>query len=381
MATAGLNRRPVAHDGAEDPQGFLGAVVRAAGAPGLVELEPGGPLLVTTLEESRTVLTSGDDFEPPFDVSRGGIRRGARTDRTIPLLDPVAVSRGAEVFAAELTDAEAAFTGPDLDTLDFLRAPVARSTTAALVHEADASAQERVAGLVLDWVDALGPVISAPRPPRRWSAVARAEHLTRRALITTLADLGCVDPPGLATALAAGIQVPIAAGAWCLTQLACRPALQQALRDDEALAMPVVWEALRLYPPSWLLPRISTRTVHLGGALVPAYRAVLVSPVLLGRLPQLVPGPADGCEPLDELSPSRWLQGGRRPGAWLPFGAGQHACPGRNLGLAQLSRLVTWSSGFDLSSPGPPAIDTTRGLSPRPSAISVGLRTHEAGGP
>jgi hypothetical protein len=378
VAAAGLNSRPHAHGGAEDPQGFLGAVVRAAGDAGPVELEPGGPLLVTTLEDSRTVLSSGDDFEVPFDVSRGAIRRGARTDRTIPLLDPSSVATGRRVFAEQLAEAEALFAGPDLDTLSFLRDAVARSTTAALVPEAGGARRERIANQVLVWIDALAPVISAERPPRRWSTVGRTERRARHSLIDDLTALGCADAPARATALAAGIQVPIAAGAWCLTQLACRPGLQRELRDDPALALPIVWEALRLYPPSWLLPRISTREVHLGEAVVPAYRAVLVSPVLLGRLPRLVPGPDQGCAPLDELAPSRWLQGDRRPGAWLPFGAGPHACPGRNLGLAQLTHLVTWSSEFELAAPGPPAIDTSRGLSPRPSTISVGLVTRDA---
>jgi cytochrome P450 len=104
---------------------------------------------------------------------------------------------------------------------------------------------------------------------------------------------------------------------------------------------------------------------------IPPYAPVLVSPVALGRLPELVPGPESGCSSLDELDPERWSNGEHRPGAWLPFGAGPHACPGRNLGLAQLTHLASWSSAFELASPGPPAVDTSRGLSPAPSRISV----------
>ena len=96
-----------------------------------------------------------------------------------------------------------------------------------------------------------------------------------------------------------------------------------------------------------------------------------MSPVALGRLPELVPGPQSGCSPLDELDPERWSHEGTPPGAWLPFGAGPHACPGRNLGLAQLTHLVSWASDFELASPGPPAVDTSRGLSPSPSVIGV----------
>jgi hypothetical protein len=39
--------------------------------------------------------------------------------------------------------------------------------------------------------------------------------------------------------------------------------------------------------------------------------------------------------------------------------------------MAQLTHLVGWVREFDLSSPGPPRIDTSRGLSPDPSRIDV----------
>jgi cytochrome P450 len=326
---------------------------------------------VTTLADSRTVLTRPVDFELPFDVSRQRLRRAEGPGKAAPPLSPAAVAVGRQTLLDELAAAEPSFSGSDLDTLVFLREPIARSTTAALVPEAEVESRDRIAGLVLAWIDALAPVISAARAPRRWSRVRRAEQRVRRTLVSSLADLGVHDPNGRATTLAAGIQVPIAAGAWCLTQLACRPDLRRRLHDDSGLALPFVWEILRLYPPTWLLPRISTRDYVLGGVSIPAYTPVLVSPVALGRLPELVPGPAAGCSPLAELDPDRWSQGAHRPGAWLPFGAGPHACPGRNLGLAQLTHLVTWSSGFDLSSPGPPTADTSRGLSPSPSVIGV----------
>ena len=103
---------------------------------------------------------------------------------------------------------------------------------------------------------------------------------------------------------------------------------------------------------------------------IPAYTALLVSPVALGRLPELVPVRGRDAPPLT-IDPDRWSREDHRPGAWLPFGAGPHACPGRNLGLAQLTHLVSWASDFELSSAGPPTVDTSRGLSPSPSVIGV----------
>jgi hypothetical protein len=356
---------------AEDPEGLLGAVLRAAGSPGPALLSTGGPTLVTTLADSRTVLTRPVDFELPFDVSRQRIRRAEGPGKATPPLSPSAVAVGRQTLVDELAAAEPSFSGSGLDTFVFLRDPIARSTTAALVPEADVASRNQVADLVLAWIDALGPIISAARSPRRWSRSRRTEQRALRTLLGALTRLGCDDAPARATTLAAGIQVPIAAGAWCLTQLACRPDLRRRVLEDPDFALPYVWEILRLYPPTWVLPRISTRESTVGGRRLPAYSAVLVSPVALGRLPSLVPGPVSGCSSLDVLDPARWSPEGQRPGAWLPFGAGPHACPGRNLGLAQLTHLVWWASGFELTSPGPPNVDTSRGLSPTPSRIDV----------
>jgi cytochrome P450 len=254
-----------------------------------------------------------------------------------------------------------------------MRLPVARSTTAALLPWADLDTRNHVAGLVLDWVDSLGPIISAARSPRRWSRPRRAERASRTALADALAGL-TADPSALAPALAAGVQVPVAAGAWCLTQLASRTDLQHAIRVDSGLALPFVWEILRLWPPSWLLPRITSRECLVGETRLPADAAVLVSPFALGRLPDLIPGPVDGHAPVDQIDPTRWAGGGTRPGSWLPFGAGPHACPGRNLALAQLVHLVSWATTYDLVSPAAPSVNTDRGLSPDPSHIRISRR-------
>jgi hypothetical protein len=328
---------------------------------------------MTTLVDSRTVLTNPSEFRLPQDVSRERLDPAVpERPRTTPL-PASAVDLGRRVFAEELADAARRIEDPDLDTLRFMRLPVARSSTAALLPGADLDTRNHVAGLVLGWVDSLGPIISAARSPRRWSKPRRTERSNRTALAGALAGL-TPDPSGLAASVAAGVQVPVAAGAWCLTQLASRTDLQQAIRSDAGLALPFVWEILRLWPPSWLLPRITSRECRVGETRLPAHAAVLVSPFALGRLPDLVPGPDDGHAPIDEIDPTRWTEGGTRPGSWLPFGAGPHACPGRNLALAQLVHLVSWATIFDLVSPAAPTVNTDRGLSPDPSRIRITRR-------
>jgi cytochrome P450 len=270
-----------------------------------------------------------------------------------------------------------------VDTLRLLRTPVARSTTAAVVPQAGVDARNQIAELTLEWVDALAPVISAARPPRRWARTRRREQRALAELRAALRGQGEVRDSVVATALAAGVQVPIAAGAWVLCQLAAHPAVARAARVNRELALAVVWETLRLYPPTWMLPRIATEDCVIGGVRLTAYTPIVVSPRALGQLPDLVPGPEEGFAPLEMFDPSRWVAGTARPGAWLPFGAGPHACPGRNLALAQLTHLVAQASRALLTLPGPVRIDASRGLSPSPALVGFTAlaveRTQELG--
>ena len=341
---------------------------------------PGGPVLVTTLEDAHLVLRDNRRFPIPFDASRRVPTSPTHDDETgarlqgkaTPPLSAAAVGVGRDVFAAELS---AAWPDPDVevvvDALRMLRRPVSRSTTAALVERADEAARDHVAELTLAWVDALGPVISAARPPRRWSRARRREQHAVAQLRAALRDLGYANDAALATALAAGVQVPIAGGAWVMCQLAGHPALADEAHGDADVALAMVWETLRLYPPTWLLPRMVSEDVVMGGVALPAYTPLVVSPRALGQLPAVAPGPDAGQAPLAEFDPGRWKGRSERPGAWLPFGAGPHACPGRNLALAQLCHLVVVASGRRLSLPGPVRIDARRGLAPSPALVRV----------
>lgn len=353
-------------DSVETAGGRLGAVL-AAPRSGVVALGPSGPWLATTPALAREVLTDPHRFDFPGDVSRSGDLSASRGDtRTGHLVfvpvTPDQVSRGLAVFTREWQAALASHDRltPDApyDAMVLLRRPVARSTTAALLPAATVQQRERVADQVLAWIDTLAPVIAARRPPRRWSRARRAERRARAALEDALTALPGIDgtPAQVATMLAAGVQVPIAAGAWLLAWLAQRP------RPDVD-PVHAVWETLRLTPPTWITARVTTGEVVLDGQAVPAGAVVMVSPLLLGRAGDLVPGdPAE----LHQFDPERWRTGTRRPGAWLPFGAGAHACPGRALGMAQLVELAEWSNAHEMSLSEPVAIDQSRGIAPLP---------------
>jgi cytochrome P450 len=111
--------------------------------------------------------------------------------------------------------------------------------------------------------------------------------------------------------------------------------------------------------------------MDLGGHRVPSGGVVLVSPLFLGRSPDLVPGDPEG---LPDFDPQRWQDGDQRPGAWLPFGAGPHACPGRHLGMALLTHLAEWGLFRNISLAQPVAIDQSRGIAPLPCRFTVAAR-------
>jgi hypothetical protein len=363
-------------DSVESADGQLGAVLSAPRG-GMAALAPGGPWLATTPALVRAVLTDSDRFDFPSTVSRSDDLSGSRAQTrsghaTYTLVDSVAVARGLEVFEAEWLDAIAEHdrhrTGEPYDAMLLLREPVARCTTAAVLPDLDVGIRNAIGDLVLDWIDALAPIIAARRPPARWRRTRRVERASRLALedrLAGLTDLG-MTPQQVATMLAAGVQVPIAAGAFLLAWLG----------DQRPTSPPdpvhVVWETLRLTPPSWITARVTTRRVVIGGATIPAGRVVFASPLLLGRFSELVPGdPAD----LASFDPARWQTNDRRPGAWLPFGAGPHACPGRNLGIAQLTALAQWAVSVDICLSDRVSIDQSRGIAPSPCRFTIAPRS------
>ena len=362
-------------DSAESAGGRLGAVLsspRSGPHAGVVALGPHGPWLATTPELARRVLTDVSGFDFPGDVSRSGDLSASRGDTRsghalFAPVPPERVAHGLTVFTAEwdaaLAEHERSIPGVPYDAMVLLRRPVARATTSAVLPTLDLDRRDHIADLVLGWIDALAPVIAARRPPRRWSRARRRERDARLALDDALTAIPDLDgPPQMtATMLAAGIQVPIAAGAWLLAWLASHP-------DDGIDPVSAVWETLRLTPPTWITARITTREVDLGGQRVKSGAVVLISPLLLGRLHELVPGDPDS---LPGFDPHRWQSETQRPGAWLPFGAGPHACPGRHLGMALLTHLAGWAISRTLTLTERVTIDQSRGIAPLPCRFTI----------
>ncbi|WP_410604765.1 cytochrome P450 [Amycolatopsis sp. lyj-90] len=98
----------------------------------------------------------------------------------------------------------------------------------------------------------------------------------------------------------------------------------------------VVCEALRLFPPVWLVRRRVSIPLRLGEQHIPSGTSVYYSPYALHRDPRWYPAP-------ERFDPDRWLPERRRDlprGAYLPFGAGVHRCIGETFGIAEVMTIL-----------------------------------------
>ncbi|SMC59988.1 cytochrome P450 [Kibdelosporangium aridum] len=132
-----------------------------------------------------------------------------------------------------------------------------------------------------------------------------------------------------------GVETVASTLGWALCVLALHPEIQDRLHAEvdaigpsptlEDLAkMPyakgIISESLRMYPPGWLLTRMTTKDSMLGGVHIPAGSTVIYSPFLLGNRSDLFDDP-------DRFDPDRHA---KRPvkGSFVPFGEGPRKCIG-----------------------------------------------------
>jgi enediyne biosynthesis protein E7 len=112
--------------------------------------------------------------------------------------------------------------------------------------------------------------------------------------------------------------------------VAAAPSLAQM--EELPYAQQVVNEALRLYPPGWLLSRRTIGVDVLAGFAIPAGADVLFSPYLLHRHPRFWPDP-------DAFRPERFApenEAERPRFAYMPFAAGPRHCIGETFALYEM---------------------------------------------
>jgi unspecific monooxygenase len=168
----------------------------------------------------------------------------------------------------------------------------------------------------------------------------------------------------IATMIVAGHETTALTLFWSLYLLASAPAEQERVAQEvrnldlgaegAAETLPkltytraVVDEALRLYPPAFIIVRKSINPDHVGGVAVPKGSMVSVAPWVLHRHVQLWKDP-------DAFNPSRFL--GPQPKAnrfaYLPFGAGPRVCVGAQFALTEASLvLATLIQSFAVALP------------------------------
>ncbi|HEX8068305.1 MAG TPA: cytochrome P450 [Pyrinomonadaceae bacterium] len=158
----------------------------------------------------------------------------------------------------------------------------------------------------------------------------------------------------LMTIFLAGHETTANALAWTWYLLAAHPEVERKLhaevdevcgaRDRAAVAdyprlrytEMVVSEALRLYPPAWVVGRLAAREFQLRDYTVPAGSLVLMSQYVVQRDPRYFPDPA-------RFDPERWTPQAReaRPAyAYFPFGGGARRCIGEGFAWLEAVLLV-----------------------------------------
>lgn len=110
------------------------------------------------------------------------------------------------------------------------------------------------------------------------------------------------------------------------------------------LTLRVFKEALRLYPPVYLIGRQANEPSSLDGVEIPIDGIVLMSAYALHRRPDIWPDP-------ERFDPSRFLpdaEANRHRLAWLPFGAGPRVCIGNYFAMMEgqlvLAKLLRHAS-------------------------------------
>lgn len=123
-------------------------------------------------------------------------------------------------------------------------------------------------------------------------------------------------------------------------------------------------EAMRLYPPAWIVERDAVGPDAVGGFEILKGATVIISPYVVHRNPAIWTDP-------DRFDPSRFLPGagtGRPRSAYLPFGAGRRMCVGAGFAMLEgtlLAAMIAQRFVFELATEALVTPEPTATLRPR----------------
>jgi cytochrome P450 len=95
-------------------------------------------------------------------------------------------------------------------------------------------------------------------------------------------------------------------------------------------------EAMRLYPPIWIMERRALEEDTIGGYTIPAGSSVVISPYVMHRDERFWENP-DGFDP-ERFAPQ--AVEGRNPHCYIPFGLGQRLCIGNHFALMEAQIIL-----------------------------------------
>ena len=187
---------------------------------------------------------------------------------------------------------------------------------------------------------------------RRTRETSHGDDLLGLLLDSDLTDTEIRDE--LVTMVIAGHETVAAALTWTLMLLAEHEEVQHRVRSeltnhagpvsmlDHRDKLPrtraAVDEALRLYPPAWVISRRSHGPDVVGGVEIPSGTLVIISPWLVHRRNDTWNDPL-------AFRPDRFLEVTAARSGYMPFGQGARLCIGREFALGEmvvvLSRLLT----------------------------------------
>jgi cytochrome P450 len=154
--------------------------------------------------------------------------------------------------------------------------------------------------------------------------------------------------------LVAGHETSSNALSWILYLLSSRPDCLERVRQefdavlgDEPLsfgdvskfvfATQVIQEALRLYPPFWMVDRMAVADDHVGDIAIPRGSTVIVFVYGAHHAPQSWQDP-------ERFDPERFTPANQKlqqPFTYLPFGGGPRGCIGGNYAMLQILMILS----------------------------------------
>ena len=177
--------------------------------------------------------------------------------------------------------------------------------------------------------------------------------------------------------LVAGHETSSNALSWLLYLLSSRPDCLERIRHEfdsvlgEAsltysdvgkfeFATQVIQEALRLYPPFWMVDRMALTDDRVGDLVIPKGATVVVFIYGAHHSPQYWENP-------ERFDPERFAKANeklQRPFSYLPFGAGPRGCIGGNYAMLQILMILSvLLRKYDLH------LDAGQSIEPRPMVI------------